>query len=154
MRSILIAALALLAVPASAQTAEPVHDDALLTACLAENAEAGDVCIGRASTACMATPGGDTTVGMSTCIAAETAQWDGLLNDAYKELTAEPGKRADDLQAVQRSWIAFVDAACAYETGAYEGGTMAGSVGGACKMTNTARRALDLRGYQQEGSVR
>lgn len=139
---------------APAKTAEPGYDEAIITDCLAKNADGGSLCMGTASFKCMMAPGGIATAGMHDCFKKETAQWDGLLNDAYDELTAEPGARSDALQAVQRDWIAFVDSACAWEAGAYEGGTLAGTAGGACRMMRTATRALELRGYLQEGAER
>lgn len=143
----LISALAMgLALPAAAQDAAAVdYDPGLLTTCLARSG--GESCIGRASDACMGTPAGQTTLGMRECLGLETAQWDEMLNAAYRDLTTQPGERANALKKAQRAWIAFVAAACVYEAGAYEGGTMAGIATGSCRLRETARRALDLQGY-------
>lgn len=154
MRILLATALLALAAPAWAQDAEPAYDAGLVTACLSETESGSDVCVGRGSTACMAAPGGDTTVGMGSCIAAETKQWDDLLNEAYADLTAGGGERAEALKSAQRAWIDFVDAACDYEAAAYDGGTMAGTAGGSCRMRQTARRAVDLRGYLLQDAAR
>ncbi|MDO5370691.1 lysozyme inhibitor LprI family protein [Paracoccus sp. (in: a-proteobacteria)] len=144
-----VLALALLsALPASAQQ----YDPALIPACLgaAPDQTARRACIGLASQACMNAAGGETTAGMHGCLSPEIAQWDEMLNAAYAGLRQSSDSRATALRDAQRAWIAFVDAACAYEASAYEGGSLAGVVGGTCRMQRTAERALELRGYVEE----
>ncbi len=153
-----VAAL-LLAAPAPAQ--EITYDPAPLTACLAANKDRPDTCIGTASDGCMTAPGGDTTVGMGICLQGEAQQWDGLLNAAYAQLLAEAeGTDAEmktlgsaapaqvpALREMQRSWIAFRDAACGYEASRWGGGSGAGPAASACVMELTARQALRLIAY-------
>ncbi|WP_182803052.1 lysozyme inhibitor LprI family protein [Paracoccus sp. MC1862] len=137
------------ALPASAQQ----YDPALIPACLgaAPDQTTRRACIGVAFQACMNAAGGETTAGMHGCLSPETAQWDEMLNAAYAELRQSPEARAVALRDAQRAWIAFVDAACTYEASAYEGGSLAGVVGGTCRMQRTAERALELRDYVEEG---
>ncbi len=165
MRILILAAF--LAAPAIATPAlaqEPGYDGKILTACLDRTAgDSGNtaVCIGEASTACMATPGGDTTVGMVDCLMAETRDWDTLLNDHYtkalaaaetadKEL-AEIGSAAEPaapvLKQAQRDWIAFRDSSCRYQDLRYQGGTAGGPAAASCQMQLTAEQALRLRSF-------
>ena len=48
---------------------------------------------------------------------------------------------------MQRSWIAFRDAACSYEASRWGGGSGAGPAATGCVMQLTARQALRLMGY-------
>lgn len=121
-------------------------------------------CVGRAAQACMMTPGGDTTIGMIDCLDGERGYWDARLNAAYAErLTAagdqdrelrDRGSAAasieDRLRDMQRTWIAFRDAACLYEQSQWMGGTGGGPATMACHMQETARQALKLEGWWQQ----
>lgn len=129
-------------------------------ACLAQ---AGDgverqVCIGLSASACINTPDGYTTVGMSTCLGRELEYWDGRLNAAYgalreieeagdaemAELGSAAPKMAPALQEMQRAWIAFRDASCFYEVTQWGGGTGAGPAANQCAMKLTALQAFEL----------
>lgn len=130
------------------------------TACLAAAGDAGarEGCIGRAAEGCMATPDGSTTVGMGFCLDAERGFWDGRLNAAYgglmaleKATEAELGalgsaapSPAAALREMQRAWIGYRDAACAYEASQWGGGSGAGPAAVACAMELTGRQALAL----------
>lgn len=117
-------------------------------------------CVGRSANACMeATPGGDTTLGMTACLEAERLWWDARLNRAYgvrmkaaREADAEPPLRgppsgqAAALRTMQRAWIAWRDAACAYERSTWQGGSGALPATTACHMHETARQTLVLEG--------
>lgn len=159
----------LLATPALADDG-PSYDPKVLAACL--DRTAGDtgntrVCIGEASTACMAGPGGDTTVGMVDCLAAETKDWDALLNREYARVLkgaeaadaelAGLGSAADPaapmLKAAQRAWIAFRDSSCRYAAATFQGGTGGGPAAQGCMMQLTGEQALRLRdmGKDMEG---
>lgn len=154
-----LALLLLVAAPAAAQ--DFAYDPALLTSCLQTNAAKPDSCIGAASKVCLEGEGGSTTVGTVSCLAAENAQWDALLNTAYEAVLAEAestdaelkqlGSAADPqapaLREMQRSWIAFRDAACSYEASRWGGGSGAGPAATGCVMQLTARQALRLMGY-------
>lgn len=152
--------LAMLAAPAWAQDS-PVFDPAPILACLPDG---GEDCIGLASSACMETGGGSTTVGMGFCLDAERRFWDDRLNGSYRQVMAqakaadadpaEPGlvpRQVPALRDMQRHWIAYRDAACAYEATRWGGGTGAGPAATACAMQLTARQALRLDGYLREG---
>ena len=115
--------LLLMAQPVLAQDFS--YDPAVLTACLSAQKDQPDSCIGKASGLCMEGEGGSSTVGMVSCLGAEADQWDEHLNAAYETVLAESertdaemkqlGSAADPevpaLHEMQRSWIAFRDAA-------------------------------------------
>lgn len=168
MRLALIAALALVASPVLAQD-DIAYDDKLLDACLNDTAAAHaqtDIegeplrqCIGKAATACMQGPGGDTTYGMGTCLVRETRQWDMLLNAWYSkaleqvqaadadlaDLGSAAPKAAPVLHDAQRNWIAYRDKSCEFEAVRYQGGTMGGPAAADCMLQLTAAQALRLR---------
>lgn len=149
-------ALLLLAGPALAQ--EPVYDPALLPACL-DRAGADQVarrdCIGVGAQACMTAEVGATTVGMVSCLQAETAQWDQRLNEAYAAVKADDeqadqeaeGSAAPALLAAQRAWLVWRDAACDYEAARWQGGSIGGPVASDCFMQLTAQQALRMESY-------
>ncbi len=92
---------------------------------------------------CMDKAGGVTTA-MVECIGAETDVQDKRLNVAYKKaMAALTPKRQQELQAVQRLWIQYRDAACKF---AYDpdGGTMAHVESTGCFLSMTAERAQEL----------
>ena len=154
----------LLATPAAAQDG-PGYDAKLLPACLQGAGDDPRQCIGKASAACMALPGGETTVGMVDCLSAETKDWDQLLNAAYRKVlrSAEAGDAdlkslgsaaspaAPSLQEAQRAWIKFRDASCRYAALQYQGGSLGGPAAGACMMELTAAQALRLDAMDPEG---
>ena len=169
----LAASLILSAAPALAQQApenppEPTLDTAMIDACLvAQAGEDGDqhACAGQAADACMNAPGVYSTAGMSWCFDAELAHWDGLLNTAYvalmdrakatdtemKELGSAAPAEAPRLRDMQRTWIAFRDAACTYEASRWGGGTGAGPASLQCALDLTARQYLLLDAYLGAG---
>lgn len=113
-------------------------------------------CLGQASTACQDLPGGQTTIGISECIQAETAEWDAILNEEYvatQELNAMADAeglsrmmdRTEALRAAQRAWIAFRDADCAARYAMWQDGSIRTVVGANCHLTMTAQRAIELR---------
>lgn len=113
-------------------------------------------CLGRASNHCQMQPGGGSTMGMVTCIQAETAAWDVLLNNEYKT-TQAANKQADALgqgagisrvialRDAQRAWIAFRDADCTARYALWQDGTIRSVVAANCVMTMTAARTIALR---------
>jgi len=121
----------------------------------ASGAEMSD-CIGASATACMEdTPGGFSTVGMGGCIDRELSYWDARLNDVYGEVRAEAREldrdkfkgapsQADALRDMQRAWIAFRDATCAYEASQWGGGTGAGPAFLGCLMRLSGEQTLYL----------
>ena len=155
-----LALAATLAAPAPAQ--ELAFDPGRITACLdgATTRAAREACIGIAAESCMAeTPGGSSTVGMGACLQRELAWWDARLNANYRRAMAEArdfdagmtdaergGARpvARALRAMQRAWIPFRDATCAYERSFWTTGTGAGPAELSCLLRMTARQALYL----------
>ena len=95
---------------------------------------------------------------MGGCLSREADFWDARLNQVYDGLmraeqafdaeNAAAGlavaKAADALQGMQRAWIAFRDAACAYEASQWGGGTGAGPATAECLMRTTAEQSLRL----------
>lgn len=168
MRFRVVAAFAatLLAIPAVAQQIS--YDPEILTSCVdmkggfdagkSGSGKDGRSCVGVAAARCMLTKGGDTTAGMSGCLAAEAAQWDKLLNQGYDRFLALLTKSdeelkavgsaapptAPDLRAAQRAWIAWRDAECTMAVNQWQGGTGGGPAGQSCLMQLTGERALDL----------
>lgn len=158
MRALIVIAGLALATPATAQADLP-FSPAETEACLL-NAQGAlrEVCIGLSAAACINTPDGYTTVGMSTCLGKEAEYWDGRLNTVYQALVetdsrvdaemAELGSSAEPmepaLREMQRAWIAFRDAACFYEYTQWGGGTGSGPASNDCVMRMTARQALAL----------
>lgn len=154
--------VALLAALAAGQAAAqaPEFDPAETEACLAEpETAAGKThCVGLSAVACMAVGDGQTTVGMGYCLDRERAFWDARLNDVYgrlmaieraqeaemAELGASVPSAATALRDMQRTWIAYRDAACAYEATQWGGGTGAGPAAMGCLMTLTGHQALAL----------
>ncbi|MCZ0962586.1 lysozyme inhibitor LprI family protein [Paracoccus benzoatiresistens] len=163
-------ALALATSPALAQDEpeRPSFDAALIDRCLddAGAAETPDyaACIGAASGPCMESPGGYSTVGMSWCLNEELGVWDRKLNDSYGRVMAaakaadaemtDLGSAAEKqeplLKQMQRDWIAFRDAACAYERSRWGGGTGGGPASVDCSLRLTAQQYFRLRAYEPQ----
>ncbi|WP_127109784.1 lysozyme inhibitor LprI family protein [Pararhodobacter zhoushanensis] len=153
--------------PAAAQAEEPFAGFMTgVAACLdaSEDEAAARACIGVGSGACMdGAPGGQSTVGMMSCLLAERDAWDVLLNEEYQsartaarqmdaaEQPANPefAVRADRLRDAQRAWIAFRDANCAMEYAVWGGGSMRQITGADCQMQMTAERTIQLRSLRQ-----
>jgi uncharacterized protein YecT (DUF1311 family) len=156
MRKFLITTLfAAFALPALAKSppADPPQaaDIQTIDQCLAEqkakNADAG-VCVGKVSDPCMSTPAGGTTYGMMDCSKREIAVWDSKLNTAYLALQKDASpKLKSTLRDAQRAWITDKEKTCLIPYAVFEGGTIAGPMGGACVNEFTARRFLLLNDY-------
>ena len=150
------------AAPALATEHEAVEYGHVLTECYVSGAdtEAKAACLGEMSTFCMETQdGGESTLGMTSCLNAEADVWDGFLNDEYRR-TRDWARRADEDEAVlfpeyavrsdklleaQRAWIAFRDAECALDYAEWGSGSMRNIAYADCRMTMTADRTIDLR---------
>jgi uncharacterized protein YecT (DUF1311 family) len=149
-----------LAAPGPAAAQEIPFSTEATESCLAAAADrpARDVCVGLSADACIDTPDGYTTVGMGFCYGEEHGFWDARLNAAYgalmdveeaadaelKELGAAAPSASAALRDMQRTWIAYRDAACAYERSQWGGGTGGGPATAACMMRLTAAQALTL----------
>jgi uncharacterized protein YecT (DUF1311 family) len=155
MRGLLVAALM---VPWPAMAQDLVFDIAPVEACL--QAGGGEACAGLAAEQCIeATPGGYSTVGMGGCLHYELMAWDGWLNEVYQALSpklkAEDAeamsyapKQAEALRDMQRAWIGYRDAKCAYVASQWGGGTGAGPASTSCHLHETARQMLYLQSSQ------
>lgn len=159
LRSLLIPAIALIALPASAEhDHDPAADAADLRACLSRTAD-GAACIGLLANPCMETPDGGSTLGMSNCVNQETAAWDILLNEVWPEVMAQARATdeehaefgtgatdvAEQLLTAQRAWLAFRDAQCGYEYAFWSAGTIRSNMYAGCMLDMTAKRTLELR---------
>ncbi|MEM7544205.1 MAG: lysozyme inhibitor LprI family protein [Pseudomonadota bacterium] len=112
-------AVALLSFAATARAQDGI------AACV-EAASEVEACLGHAYNACLGTlPPPEDDDPMFTwkendrfCWAAETAQWDALLNRTYGDLISGIGTTFPDapeqLRRAQRAWIVFRDAECAW----------------------------------------
>lgn len=145
---------------------EPVFDPGATAQCLnaADDFSARRDCIGASANACMETDGGYTTVGIGYCIQREVEFWDARLNAGYGalmarekaddaemvEIGASAPKKADALRDMQRAWIPYRDATCAYEYAQWGGGTGGGPAHGACMMQLTGEQALDLEARMED----
>mgnify|MGYP002633165040 CR=1 FL=1 len=159
---VLVACIAIGPIASAVAAQELNFDIGYTTDCLAvAHGEAGmKACIGKAADACMVnTPGGDSTYGMGGCLSAEADWWDGQLNVAYKALMKRekindaengagaggPQSAATALRDLQRAWIGFRDATCAYEYAQWGGGTGGGPASVGCFMRLTGEQALYLQ---------
>ena len=88
--------------------------------------------------------GANTTADMVNCNAKETKVQDKRLNAAYKTaLAAQEGARKQQLQDVQRLWIKYRDANCAF-AGSATGGSIDQVNGSGCVLDMTQTRAHEL----------
>lgn len=155
MKRLVILTLALTASPAVAQ--DVVFDAGRIAACRTAP-PGGDpmACIGAEASRCMdVTEGGYSTAGMVACMGLELDWWDARLNEVYPRIRAEAREmdatageyapsQADALLAMQRAWIGFRDARCAYERSMWGGGTGGGPASVGCLLQMTAEQVLYL----------
>lgn len=155
----LIIALTFLASEAVAQDDVVFHRE-LVQQCFdkARSYGGSDSCIGSAADLCMEqNEGGYSTYGMSYCISLEAEWWDEALNFEYSRVLSEAafldGELSEDLPSVaealremQRAWITYRDASCAFEAAQWGGGTGAGPAYNGCVMRLTAAQAITLGG--------
>ena len=162
MRTDLFLVLTLSAAPAWATEHEVNAFGHVLEACYdASDGEAtARACVGEMASTCMdSQEGGHTTLGMSSCLAAEAQVWDRYLNTEYKATKAafeamdadeavsfpEYARRAEALLAAQRAWIAFRDAECELAYAEWGSGSMRSIAFADCTVEMTAERAIELR---------
>ena len=158
---IVLALAAALLIPTGFARAQEASVDAGRVEACFEAAAVGETqpgCIGAASNACQRRPGGDTTIGITECVAAETAAWDEILNREYRAtrdaLDVEGEIGIDTGQALldaQRAWIAYRDAECALTYARWQGGTIRSIAAANCHLVFTATRAIELRDMRGEG---
>ena len=88
--------------------------------------------------------GANTTADMVSCNVKETKVQDTRLNKAYKTaIAALEGTRQQQLQDLQRLWIKYRDANCAF-AGSATGGTIDQVNGSGCVLDMTQTRAQEL----------
>lgn len=84
---------------------------------------------------------------MSVCMSREAKESDARLNLVYARLM-EALAKPRSLQAVQRRWIAFRDAECAFQTEATQGGSIHNFSVDLCRMQLTEQRIATLEDIQ------
>lgn len=149
--------------PATGQAQDIIFTPDATVSCLhdATDQAARKACIGASANTCMeATPDGSTTYGMSVCLRAEHAFWDTRLNASYQDAVVSATETdaamiasdidvpsiAQSLKDMQRAWIPFRDAACAYEVAQWSNGSGRGPARWACLMHMTATQTLLIEG--------
>ncbi|MEL6682966.1 MAG: lysozyme inhibitor LprI family protein [Pseudomonadota bacterium] len=145
--------------PAGLAAQELNVDASIVRACFDAASEwhVNSECIGDAANLCQEAPQGSTTLGIATCISAETQVWDGILNAEYQARQAEfaayepigSGATAEELTTglrdAQRAWMAFRDADCNLRYTLFQDGSIRTIVATSCHLTKTAQRAIELR---------
>lgn len=88
-------------------------------------------------------------LGTANCYRMEEAIWDQLLNENYKSLmdSIEDRQDQDKLKDMQRAWLAYRDTTCDFYWHKIHG-SMAVPMSAACRLRETARRALLLKFMQ------
>ncbi len=95
-----------------------------------------------------------TTVDMNLCSSQEFQAADRKLNQVYQQLQPKiNSKQKQRLIVAQRSWLEFRDETCDYESGHFEGGSVAPSIYGYCRARVTKERVKDLEGYLKQASL-
>ena len=150
---ILIAASLLLAATAGADPLltkpQIAKAAAEVEACLAKEATKSpskpSACIGIIQTPCDDNISAGGEAAHATCADNETAAWDLLLNQRWAELSESmDNEKFAALKSVQKMWLAYRDAKCAYLQKDDE--TMMGYMNAAfCRLDETSRRTLELR---------
>lgn len=146
--------LALCLLPCAVSAQDVSFDIAPTVECVA--AGQGAECAGLAANLCMErSDAGYSTYGMSHCTDLELTWWDKRLNVAYRaarDRTAQydaegpdyAPSQAEALLEMQRAWISFRDAKCAFVASEWGGGSGAGPAAIWCMMDETAAQTLYL----------
>ncbi len=126
-------------------------DAAQVRACLeaAPRGEGAPGCAGDAARACQALPGGQTTLGITECLMAETRAWEALMAEALERQAGALGREGDgalagQLHETQRHWAAYKDAECGLRYAIWIAGSIRMIIAGDCHLQKTAARALEL----------
>lgn len=110
-------------------------------------------CIGTVANPCLEDEKNHSTLGMVSCAAREQQWWDGQLNILYGTLRANLSSDGSDaLRDIQRAWIKYKDAKCAFPYKFFEGGTMAQPIAADCVMRMTAERAIEIGEWLDMGN--
>lgn len=141
-----------LAVTSGPAVAQDLHlDPATVQACLdaTRPVDRLPACAGKAARECQARPDGDTTLGITECLMAETAVWGDLMRAALAEQAETLGrndpKLVPQLDATQTAWAAYRDAQCGLIYGIWIDGSIRTIMAADCQLVMTAQRAVDLR---------
>lgn len=117
-------------------------------------------CVGKAAEVCAdASVGGFSTRSMTGCLQHEFVYFDQLLNTEFQSVRTraieldevDSGTSGDEvsmldrLVQMQRAWITYRDATCAYERRQYDGGTIGGLIEVDCQTQLTAQQAFRLQ---------
>ncbi len=95
-----------------------------------------------------------TTLDQNLCSSQEFQAADKKLNQVYQQLQPKiNSKQNQRLIVAQRSWLKFRDETCDYESGHFEGGSVAPSIYGYCRARVTKERVKDLEGYLKQASL-
>ena len=82
----------------------------------------------------------------ATCSDNETAAWDVLLNDVWRDLPDHLGaERFAALKNVQKLWLAYRDANCAFLNNLQDPSAWGLMLAADCTLDETARRTIELR---------
>lgn len=101
-----------------------------------------------AYTKCMASPDGQSTLGMMQCMQEETGRQDARLNAAYRKAMADlTREQKDRLKAAQRAWIAFRDADCSALWDPDHWGTLSKVSASQCTLDRTIARTIELENF-------
>jgi uncharacterized protein YecT (DUF1311 family) len=99
-------------------------------------------------TKCMASPDGQSTLGMIQCMQEETERQDARLNVAYrKAMTDLTPQEKDRLKTAQRAWITFRDADCAALWDPDNWGTLSKVTANQCTLDRTIARTIELENF-------
>jgi len=145
-----LAAAALLAGPAHAQTATPapaVHDDpaqdiSTLRACAVATGISDPSKLEACERPILRACNDD----YAQCYNRLLAGWDGLLNMSFREMSRTgllERRQTRDLQSAQRAWIKFRDEDCGFYAGVWPGSRAPGQLA-ACRHRMTRERAAVL----------
>jgi uncharacterized protein YecT (DUF1311 family) len=87
----------------------------------------------------------NSNLGTADCYRVETAIWDEILNENYKELLAslDEKEQEEKLREMQRAWIVYRDTTCDFYWVKIRG-SMSVPMTAACQLRETTRRAFLL----------
>ena len=95
-----------------------------------------------------------TTLDMNICSSQEFKAADIKLNQLYQQLLPQINtKQKQRLITAQRTWVKFRDETCDYESGQFEGGSVAPSIYGYCRARVTKERVKDFERYLEQESL-
>ncbi|WP_297776237.1 lysozyme inhibitor LprI family protein [uncultured Roseovarius sp.] len=144
-------ALVLMVIAGAALGQDAVVDETIVKACHAEAGPGEDQpsCVGAAARMCQAQPGGDTTLGTTECLMAETAVWTDLMHAAYAAQVEALDEGERNLEAqlavAQDAWNAYREAECGLRYGYWIDGSIRTIIAAACHLEKTAARTQELR---------